>query len=153
VEHIVLILQMSVGPAIMISGGGLLLLVMTNRFGRIVDRSRLLAEELRDAAATDTRRVRRELAILIRRARLQRLAIAFTSVSVLLAAGLVIVMFLAGVGAEDASRPIVAMFSLCMGCLIIGLVYFIVDVNASLAALKIELDVAAHGSRDERSND
>jgi len=153
VEHIVLILQMSVGPAIMISGGGLLLLVMTNRFGRIVDRSRLLAEELRDAAATDTRRVRRELAILIRRARLQRLAIAFTSVSVLLAAGLVIVMFLAGVGAEDASRPIVAMFSLCMGCLIIGLVYFIVDVNASLVALKIELDVAAHGSRDERSND
>ena len=152
-EHIVLILQMSVGPAIMISGGGLLLLVMTNRFGRIVDRSRLLAEELRDAAATDTRRVRRELAILIRRARLQRLAIAFTSVSVLLAAGLVIVMFLAGVGAEDASRPIVAMFSLCMGCLIIGLVYFIVDVNASLVALKIELDVAAHGSRDERCND
>lgn len=133
----------------MISGGGLLLLSMTNRFGRVVDRSRLLAEALREAAAIDTRRVRRELAILVRRARLLRTAIAFTSISVLVAAGLVIVMFLAGVGAEDASLPIVGMFSLCMGCLIVGLVFFIADVNASLAALKVELEVTMPDSRAE----
>ena len=37
------ILQMAVGPVILISGVGLLLLSMTNRLGRVIDRSRLLA--------------------------------------------------------------------------------------------------------------
>jgi len=45
------------------------------------------------------------------------------------------------------------MFSLCMGCLIIGLIYFIADVNASLAALKVELEVTTDGSRVVGSDD
>ena len=50
-------LQLAIGPMILISGVGLLLLSMTNRFGRIIDRARLLAAELRSASAADRPRI------------------------------------------------------------------------------------------------
>ena len=46
-QQLIPVIQTAVGPVILISGVGLLLLSITNRFGRIVDRARLLA---RDAA-------------------------------------------------------------------------------------------------------
>jgi hypothetical protein len=45
-KDVIPLLQIAIGPVILISGVGLLLLSMTNRFGRIIDRSRILAQEL-----------------------------------------------------------------------------------------------------------
>ena len=39
-------LQVAIGPVVLISGIGLLILSMTNRFGRVIDRGRILAREL-----------------------------------------------------------------------------------------------------------
>src|SRR5262245_54508353 len=89
------ILQMAIGPVILISGVGLLLLSMTNRFGRVIDRSRLLVEKLRKTEPTERSGLQSQLDILSRRARLIRLAIALAALSVLLAAILIIVLFLA----------------------------------------------------------
>src|SRR3954468_22462709 len=69
------ILQVAIGPVILVSGVGLLLLSMTNRLGRCIDRSRLLAEALRKADAQDRSRFVSQLKVLSRRARLVRLAI------------------------------------------------------------------------------
>ncbi len=145
-EHIVLVLQMSIGPMIVISGAGLVLLSMTNRFGRVVDRVRILAEARRREAGSETPRISQELRILMRRARILRLAIAFASTSVLTAASLVIVLFLAVVLQLDAAMLVIVMFILCMGFLITGLIFFIADVNVSLAALALELDEAPRRS-------
>ena len=41
--EIIPVLQVSIGPVILISGVGLLLLTMTNRLGRAIDRARQLA--------------------------------------------------------------------------------------------------------------
>jgi hypothetical protein len=84
------ILQMAIGPVILISGGGLLLLSMTNRLGRVIDRSRLLAESLRKAAQENQPRITAQLKVLARRARLVQLAIILATLSMLLAAVLVI---------------------------------------------------------------
>ena len=46
-EQIVPALQLSIGPVIVISGAGLVLLSMTNRYARVIDRARSLAEALR----------------------------------------------------------------------------------------------------------
>ena len=43
--ELVPILQLAIGPVILISGVGMLLLTFTNRFGRVVDRTRGLAVE------------------------------------------------------------------------------------------------------------
>src|SRR4051812_25814997 len=89
------ILQVSIGPVILISGVGLLLLSMTNRLGRVIDRSRLLADALRKAASPDRSRLSAQLQVLARRARLVRLSITLAALSVLLAAMLIIALFLA----------------------------------------------------------
>ena len=44
------VLQVAIGPVILISGIGLLLLTLTNRYGWTIDRSRQLVRELRELA-------------------------------------------------------------------------------------------------------
>jgi hypothetical protein len=133
------ILQMAVGPVILISGVGLLLLSMTNRLGRVIDRSRLLAESCRKAGPEDQPRFASQLKILSRRARLVRLAIILAILSVLLAAVLVIALFLAALFGLELGGVVVLLFAGCMGFLIASLIVFILDINLSLAALKLEV--------------
>jgi len=133
------ILQMAIGPVILISGVGLLLLSMTNRLGRAIDRSRLLAEALRKAEASERARLSSQLRILSRRARLIRLAIIFSTVSVLLAGILIIALFLAALMGVEIAGLLIMLFVGCIGSLIASLVVFIADINASLSALKLEI--------------
>src|SRR5688572_19515401 len=52
-NEIVPVLQVAIGPVILISGVGLLLLTMTNRLGRAIDRARSLVRELREGRDHD----------------------------------------------------------------------------------------------------
>src|SRR4051812_13190791 len=90
-HELIPLLQIAVGPVILISGVGLLLLSMTNRYARVIDRSRLLARDLRTPGEAE--RARAQVPILLRRARLLRLAILLAAASVLQAALLIIVLF------------------------------------------------------------
>jgi hypothetical protein len=65
VKELIPVLQVAIGPVILISGVGLLLLTLTNRYGRTIDRSRLLMRELRELAADDRERPEGQIAILI----------------------------------------------------------------------------------------
>ena len=133
------ILQAAVGPVILISGVGLLLLSMTNRFGRVADRSRQLGEALRNAPLAERERPRSQLEILIRRARLLRLAITFATLSVLMAAVLVIALFLMAFLQVEAVLLGAILFIACLLSLILSLVAFLQDINISMSALKLEL--------------
>lgn len=138
-DQLVPLLQTAIGPMILISGVGLLLLTMTNRLARVVDRSRALGREMRDAGDADRDRVRGQLAILDRRARLIRCAIALVLVNALLASLLVVALFVARWFAVEASWLICALFIGAMACLVLALVQFLRDVNLSLDALRLEL--------------
>jgi len=138
-EQIVPILQLAIGPVIVISGVGLLLLSMTNRFGRIIDRSRILAVSKHKGSAADgIHNIDEQLQIMTRRARLLRAAIAFVSISLLLDSLLIITLFLVELIGFNGTLLIITLFICCMLALIIGLLYFIADINVSLAALKLE---------------
>ncbi len=143
--QLVPVLQTAIGPVILISGVGLLLLTMTNRLGRAIDRARILVGTLPNT--TESRRVKiaAQLQILWRRARLIRLAIALASVSALAAAILIIVLFLTALWQIETSWIIVILFIVCMLCLIGSLALFIHDINQSLAALKLELEAEGIG--------
>lgn len=140
--EIITVLQLSVGPAILISGNGLILLSMTNRFGRIIDRSRLLSKEYRDHPSSDNKRITGQLDILQERAELLRTAILFITSSLLLAALLIIVLFLSSLFDFQFNEApiIVLLFCLCMVCVICGLIDFIRELNLSLKALKLEIE-------------
>ncbi|MBE0543336.1 MAG: DUF2721 domain-containing protein [Verrucomicrobia bacterium] len=138
-QEIIPVLQVAIGPVILISGVGLLLLTMTNRLGRAIDRSRSLAGELRESREAERQHLLAQVTIIYRRARLIRLTIGLAAASVLLAAVLIIVLFLAALMQWADGLLISVIFMLCLGALIASLITFIYDIHLSLVALKLEL--------------
>lgn len=138
-SSLVPVLQIAIGPVILISGVGLLLLSMTNRFGRIIDRSRILAAQRRGENPVERDRALAQVDILWRRAVLVRRAIILASTSVLLAAVLVIALFVAALQHADIGPLIVIVFGGCLASLVASLVCFIAEINQSLIALRVDL--------------
>jgi hypothetical protein len=139
VEQLIPVLQTAIGPTILISGVGLLLLTMTNRLARTIDRARAAARELANAGEEDRRTGHQQLRVLWRRAKLIRLSIALASTSALFAAILIIVLFLTALLHLESAWLISALFIVCLASLIWSLCMFIHDINQALAALKLEL--------------
>jgi hypothetical protein len=131
-------LQISISPVILISGIGLLLLSMTNRLGRVIDRARQIAGARRQAESGSEKRVEEQFQMLIRRATLLRRAIILSVVSVLVAALLIITLFVTALARSDLGWPIVVLFTFAMITLIASLVFFIQDLNLSLEAMKLD---------------
>jgi hypothetical protein len=138
-HELIPVLQVAIGPVILISGVGLLLLTLTNRYGRTIDRSRQLGRELRDLAGTDCERVEGQIEILYRRARLLRLSILLAGVSVLLVSLLITVLFVTALLRLEAGLMISLLFIACLVALSASLVAFIRDINLSLGALKLDI--------------
>ena len=138
-RELIPVLQVAIGPVILISGVGLLLLTLTNRYGRTIDRARQLMGELREMAGTDRERLEGQIEVLYRRARLIRLSITLAAISVLLASLLIIVLFLTALLRLEVAILISLLFIGSMASLIVSLGAFIRDLNLSLMALKMEL--------------
>jgi hypothetical protein len=138
-SELVPVLQTAIGPVVMISGVGLLLLTTTNRLGRVVDRSRVLALQVREARDEAKEPIRAQLRILKHRAELIRRAIALAAFCILFAAILIISLFVTALLSVDIPWLVAALFILSMGSLIASMVYFIRDVNDSLTATKLEV--------------
>lgn len=131
------VLQVAIGPVILISGIGLLLLSMTNRYGRTIDRARELTQARRK---TRTQVLDEQIAILWRRAQILRRAIFLGTVSVLLAAILIIVLFAAALLQLEAGWLLGLIFGACLITLIASLIDSIRDVNQSLVAVRLEVE-------------
>jgi len=142
-SELIPLLQVAVGPVILISGVGLLLLSLTNRFGRAVDRSRQLIHELRQAGEPDRRHLKSQVEVLYRRARLIQISIILGATSVLFAALLIITLFFTALMRWDSAVILGLLVSLffigCLLTLIGSIVTFIMDIHLSLKALKLEM--------------
>jgi hypothetical protein len=139
-HQLIPVLQMAVGPVILISGVGLLLLSMTNRLGRAVDRARLLVEQLRRATSGDQPRLSAQLHKIFQRAKIIRVSIAMSALSVLFAAILIITLFLSALFQLETGLLIALLFIGCLLALIASLAAFLLDIQFALAALKLELE-------------
>ena len=139
-EKIIPMLQVAIGPVILISGIGLLLLTMTNRLGRAIDRARLLKAELPKRSDAEREQVLAQVAIIYRRARVIRLSITLAALSALLASALIITLFVTALLQWEAGLVASLIFIACMTSLFASLLAFIRDINLSLHALKLELE-------------
>jgi hypothetical protein len=139
VSELVPILQTAIGPVILISGIGMLLLTMTNRLGRLIDRSRQLAGELKRHPDNQAP-ILAQLEILQSRAVYLKCAITLASVGVLLASLLIITLFFTALFRLEDAWLISILFIGCMLSLIGSMVAFLRDVNQSLVALSMELE-------------
>jgi hypothetical protein len=132
------VLQASISPVALVSGVGLLILSMTNRFGRVSDRLRELAAGQRNQHVGHPA-VAEQIAIFLRRARLLRAAISCAVGCVLLSAVEVLLIFSMAVLDAEAQRVVLLLFAASLVCLIVSLVCFLLDLRLSLQALNAEL--------------
>ena len=132
-------LQLSIGPVILISGIGLIILSLTNRLGRTVDRIRQLSVEYRNSSGADLVRIGSELTILTRRAKALRSSNFLAVVSVLLVSFIIIGLFGSALYNLNISYLLMALFIASIVCLILALFLFIYDIELTLKALWIEL--------------
>ena len=137
-NELIPVLQVAIGPVILISGISLLLLSLTNRFGRTIDRSRQLVHEMRESPANE-QQLAGQVEILYRRARLIRLSIVTAAAGLLLASALIIALFVTALMKWEAGL-LISGFSICaMLSLIVSLGAFMKDIQLSLSALTLEL--------------
>lgn len=123
-------LNLAISPVIMISAYGMLLLSLTNRLGRAIDRARVLAGE-----AGASRQFQVE--ILAKRARFIRAAILAVSLAMFFAA--VLVLFVSVFAHVDLKSAVSALFVASLLGLIFSLACLIADVFGSLKAMEAEL--------------
>lgn len=139
------VIQLAVTPVILLSGVGALMITLTNRMGRIVDRTRGLAGQVRGAAEPDRDHFNGQLGIMWRRAKLIRLAVTLAALSMLLSCLLVMVIFIDASIHREFGLEMVVIFAASIGCLIASLLAFLRDIWMSLWALGIEVHRARPG--------
>lgn len=140
VAVLIRILTASIAPVIVISGVGLLLLSMTNRYGRAIDRARDLTKDL-DASGDDARRhlLVEQVQIIYTRALYLRKAIILGAASIFFVSVMVLSLFTGQVLATKRDYVSAPCFGLCLLCLLGSLYYFLHDVSSSLRALELEI--------------
>lgn len=136
-----LILQASVSPVILISGVGLLLLSMTNRLGRLIDRARVLSAEAKKAGSGSPLRemLRHELNIIYNRTKDIRLAVILAVVSIFCVALLIISLFCLNTTEMKLEWLAVIFFLGSLSSLILSLCFFLKEIFLSLDAVKLEI--------------
>ncbi|MBK9210575.1 MAG: DUF2721 domain-containing protein [Anaerolineales bacterium] len=139
IQELIPVLQIAIGPVILISGVGLLLLSMTNRLSRVIERARTLLAVSETVSGRVQKRVLAQIDILWVQARLIRLSILMASTSLLCAACLIIALFITALFKLEDAWLISALFVACLLSLIGSLLAFITDINRSLTAFKVEL--------------
>lgn len=132
---------MAITPVILLSGVGGLMITLTNRMARVVDRTQTLAEQARKAADASEERVilESQLDILWRRSLLAQRAVLCAGLSMLLACMLVMVIFIDAVMAREFVVEMVVIFVASILCLIAALVAFLRDIVVALRALKLDV--------------
>lgn len=140
-SSVVQILTASIAPVIVISGIGLLLLSISNRYGRAIDRARVLMRELEsgDADGAELRHLEEQLRHTHQRARLLRGSMTYASASIFFVTLTILTLFADQVMQLHVDFVALPCFALCLITLVISIYYSIRDISVSLAALEMEM--------------
>lgn len=138
-DDLIRFLQLSISPVTLISGVGLLLLSMTNRFARTTDRARALAQGAKSETSANAASMTIQIRILYRRSQILLISISLALSSIFMVSVLIISLFTSSIFALDLHIPGGILFALSLGALILSLALFIYDMTLSLSALRLEL--------------
>ncbi len=150
-ESFLPIIQLSITPVILISGLGSLCISLTNRMGRIVDRTRNLAGLIQKAGPEDRKHIEEQMLIMFRRAKIMRFSLTMISSSMFLSGLLIVMLFLSGLSRLDLPWLILGLFATSVGCMLAGLAAFLRDLYLSLHAVQVEVIHAVGAEKVEES--
>ena len=136
------IIQLAITPVILISGMGALMITLTNRMARIVDRTRVVAELIPAADPDERRHLESQLDIMWGRALMIRRAVTFNGLSMLLSCLQVVALFGAAMFEWRMRGVILCLFAGSILMLTASLVDFLRDIFVSLHALHLQVERA-----------
>jgi hypothetical protein len=138
-DELIRVLQLSISPVTLISGVGLLLMSLTNRFARTTDRARTLAHDVKHETVTDAVSTNIQIKILYRRSQILLVAISLALVSIFFVSVLIISLFAGSIFGLDIHLYGSILFAMSLIALILSLALFIYDMTLALNALRLEL--------------
>lgn len=142
IPNIATVVQIAIAPIFLLVAIGSLLNVTTQRLGRVVDRMRVLETGL-EAGETGEERRRHvmELKAIGRRIRYANLSTTFCTLAGFLISLVVALIFLGELAGLPVRASVAAIFVLTMICLIIGLGFFLAEVQVALQTMRIRTDL------------
>jgi len=137
-ENVAKLIQLALGPVFLISGVGITLSMLTQRLARIVDRARTL-EEQRERTSDDhqLKRIDKDLRAIWRRTRYINSAIALATISALLTALVVTLLFASEFTPLGVGVVIAIMFVASMVSLSTAFIMFLFEVRIATNTLRI----------------
>lgn len=133
------VIQLAVAPVFLLTGIAGLLMVLTNRLARAVDRARAVEAIYLAAPESRRREMEGEVRTLSRRARFIGRAITLVTVCALLVCADIVALFVGAFFGVDLSMVIGWIFIVAMLTLTAGLVFFLSEVHLATLALRIGL--------------
>jgi CBS domain containing-hemolysin-like protein len=130
-------IQLALAPVFLLSGIAAFLGVLTSRLARVVDRARTIERELRQATAADPDYARAQLRVMARRSRYMNVAITLATVSGLLIALVVALLFSSTFAPLNLAAYVAVMFVVSMLSLVGAFLSFLLEVRIAIATLRI----------------
>jgi hypothetical protein len=132
-------LQGSIAPCVLISGDGLLLLSMSNRLSRPIERIRHLCDMIKAHPLKDHQAAHEQIRILYKRCEHLRSAITCIIYSIVLISFIVLLLFLDAFYSWPLTFLINIFFIFSLVFLSASMIYFLLDIRGALDSLKIEV--------------
>lgn len=133
------LLQATLTPVALISGVGLLLLSMVNRYNHAIDRIRHLLKEKHDRPTADWRKVDGSIAIIYGRCRVMRRAVLCVALSISSSGAMVFATALEGLSGLDLGWLKALLLITSVSLVVAASLLFVVEVGYSLKALDLEM--------------
>jgi len=143
IDTVASVIDVAVAPVFLLAGISGLLMVLTNRLGRTIDRSRSLqAAEANVKSVQHKHTIRREKANLMRRMHLNHFAISMAVLSAILVCLVVVTLFLGSLLQLNVSIAIASLFIVCMVILSLAFCSFLLEIIVATRVVQATLTPA-----------
>lgn len=140
IDTIAHVIEISVAPVFLLAGISGLLMVLTSRLGRTIDRSRSLqATTTRQILSEHKITIDQEMINLRWRSRFINLAINFATLSALMVCFVIITLFLGSFVKINAALIVASLFIVCMCLLAMAFLCFLMEVFIATRSLQATL--------------
>ena len=134
------VISISVAPVFLLASISGLLMVLTNRLGRTIDRSRALQQTLADLTKAEYKtEIKKEMASLGNRSRFISLAINLAVVSALMVCLVIITLFVGSLSTYNVALVVASLFIFCMTLLSASFSCFLVEIFIATRMLRSTL--------------